>query len=125
MLESNPTLAAAMVRAAGDAGCELVPTSTIAGLRAHADRGGWDLVLVDRAAGDLEVLASALTGLPDEVIRLVVDAHVRGTDRNDARNAGFTDAAVRPTRPAQLARLLSLVTEPEPAARGAGASTSR
>lgn len=124
ILEPNATLASALVRAGADAGCEVVTTSSVRAMRERAGHGAWDLVLVDRDAGALHQLAAALTDLPDDVIRLVVGPTVHGKDRNDARSAGFTDAAVRPTRPAQLARLLSLVTEPPAMVRGVG-STSR
>lgn len=108
----NPTLAATLVRAGAALGCLV---TTVASTRAFTEQASatWDVALVD-ADVDLTEIAEGIA-LLGEVPGLLISARVEGRDRVRARDAGLSDAAVRPTDAPALARLLSIVATEEPA----------
>ncbi|MFK7928877.1 MAG: hypothetical protein AB8H79_11865 [Myxococcota bacterium] len=107
VVEPNPAVAATLIRAGADAGCEVVIVATDVRLRQEAQRS-WDLVLVGRHAMDPATAIANLHALDPNVPRLLVGPTVDAVTRNVARAYGLTDAAIRPSDAQGLLTLVSL-----------------
>lgn len=128
VMEPNPTIAATLIRAAADAGCELRVVATAEALTEATDQA-WDLVLIGRQAMAPGRAAASLEDLDHRVPRLLVGPTVDGATRNAARASGLTDAAVRPADAQGLLALVSLtrpaLPEASPAYSTLSATASR